>query len=149
APLDLRRRIFRKVSKDGWRERMAIMTQANGGDDQFDPLLVREQLLPAAFDISPHAQIIVDSNGQLAYVNEPARGLFNLTPSDLGRPVQDLEVSYRPLELRSLMSDSLDQRKPIVVRDVQWEAPAQQTRHYDVHIAAVNGGARPLGVSIS
>src|SRR5215475_11612856 len=47
APLDLRRRIFRKVSKDNWRERMAIMNQASG-DDGFDPNAATEHLYPAA-----------------------------------------------------------------------------------------------------
>src|SRR6188474_1466158 len=32
APNDLRQRIFRKVAKDNWRERMAIMSHASGDD---------------------------------------------------------------------------------------------------------------------
>jgi hypothetical protein len=43
-----------------------------------------------------------DPDGLLAVFNERARALFNMTPSDVGRPIQNLEVSYHPVELRSL-----------------------------------------------
>ena len=107
-------------------------------------------LYPSALDASPHAQIIVDGNGLLAVVNERARTLFNLAPADLGRPIQDLEVSYRPVELRSLMAQVLDQRRPIVLREVQWDAPERETRYMDVHVNGLNGhNGRPMGVSVS
>src|SRR5262245_20583542 len=62
SPLDLRRRIFRKVSKDNWRERMAIMNQASG-DEAFNGDNGKDNLYPAAFDVGPNAQMIVDGNG--------------------------------------------------------------------------------------
>ena len=37
----------------------------------------------------------------VALVCSAAEALFTLRPRDLGRPFQDLEVSYRPVELRS------------------------------------------------
>lgn len=104
APIDLRQRIFRKVAKDNWRERMAIMSHASG-DDSLAGEFGRESLYPAAFNLGPNAQVVVDSNGLLAFFNERARMLFALAPSDVGRPIQDLEMSYRPLELRSLMTE--------------------------------------------
>ena len=55
----------------------------------------------AAFDAGPVAQIAVDRKGRLVLANEKARQLFQLAPTDLGRLFQDLEISYRPVELRS------------------------------------------------
>ena len=148
APIDLRRRIFRKVAKENWRERMAIMTQASG-ENGFDDVS-QASLYPVALDASPHAQYVVDTNGLLTLFNDRARTLFNLAPTDLGRPVYDLELSYRPLELRSLIAQVLEQRRTIVLRDINWESPGREARHYDVHVSLLgNGGARLLGVSIA
>jgi two-component system CheB/CheR fusion protein len=57
-------------------------------------------MFPAIFDVSPTAQFVIDANGVLAVFNERARTQFGIVPSDLGRPFQDLEVSYRPVERR-------------------------------------------------
>jgi two-component system CheB/CheR fusion protein len=107
-------------------------------------------LFSSAFDVSPYAQFIVDNNGFLAMFNERACSLFSLIPGDAGRPIQDLELSYRPVELRSPIAQALDQRRPILIRDVQLDAAAREPRYFDVHVAAVNGhNSRPLGVSIT
>src|SRR5262249_16837950 len=79
APVDLRRRVFRKVPKDRWRERMAIMTQASG-ENVFEDQSHAVNLSPATLDASPHAQFVVDTNGLLALFNDRGRALFNLAP---------------------------------------------------------------------
>jgi PAS domain-containing protein len=48
--------------------------------------------------------------------------LFNIAPSDSGRPIQDLELSYRPIELRSLIDQAVEQRRPVAVKDVEWQS---------------------------
>ena len=150
APIDLRQRIFRKVAKDNWRERMAIMSHASG-DDSLAGEFGRESLYPAAFDLGPNAQVVVDSNGLLAFFNERARMLFDLAPSDVGRPIQDLEMSYRPLELRSLMTEAIEQRRAIPLREVQWDALGRTPKFFDVHVVPIfnGGGGGPIGVSLT
>jgi two-component system CheB/CheR fusion protein len=150
APIDLRQRIFRKVAKDNWRERMAIMSHASR-DDSLAGEFGRESLYPAAFDLGPNAQVVVDSNGLLAFFNERARMLFDLAPSDVGRPIQDLEMSYRPLELRSLMTEAIEQRRAIPLREVQWDAPGRTPKFFDVHVVPIfnGGGGGPIGVSLT
>jgi two-component system CheB/CheR fusion protein len=148
APVDLRRRIFRKLSKDTWRERMAIMNQANG-EFEFN-VSANHSLHPAALDASPAAQFVVDGNGLLALFNERARTLFSLVPADVGRPIQDLEVSYRPMELRSLLKQIFDERRPILIRDVQWNSNGREPRFFDVHLSPLNGdNGRVSGVSVA
>ena len=147
APIDLRRRIFRKVAKDNWRERMAIMTQANG-ENGFDSLN-HHAMFPAIFDVSPTAQFVVDTNGVLAVFNDRARTQFSMVPSDLGRPFQDLEVSYRPVELRSALAQTAEQRRPVILRDVHAES-GQDAKYFDVHVVPLaDNGGRTLGVSVS
>ena len=56
---------------------------------------------------------MVDAGGYLMLANGRARALFKLSVDDLARPFQDLELSYRPLELRSKIQQAyLDRRLP-------------------------------------
>ncbi len=127
TPLDLRSRIFRKVTKDNWRSRTALGIPGSR-DEVFGQLTASENLYPAAFDVSPNAQFVVDADGQLTVFNERARALFNIVPSDLGRPMQDLELSYRPIELRSHIKDALDHRRPVLLKDVEGDTVARERR---------------------
>jgi two-component system CheB/CheR fusion protein len=133
APIDLRRRIFRKVSKGGWRDRMAIMNQA-GGDPEVESAATHNVYV-AAFQAGPDPQVVIDAHGLLGAYNERARLLFALTPADVGRPIQDLELSYRPVELRPHLAQAAENRRPLVVRDLVWDAAGREPRYYDVHIA--------------
>ena len=44
---------------------------------------------------------VVSRAGRLTFANLPARALFRLSREDLGRPLADLELPYRPVELRA------------------------------------------------
>src|SRR5205807_6636561 len=111
-------------------------------------LTPRPRLLDLAFDQGPVAQIAVDERGCLSFANESARLLFGLGPADLGRLLQDLELSYQPVELRSLIQESTRTRAPVKVADAPWRGPGRQERHFEVQIlpladpaGAVIGGA--------
>ena len=148
TPVDLRRRIFRKIAKDGWRERMAIMNQAADDDRNGNGSPVA--VFPAVFDASPIAQLAIDTAGALLMFNERARSVLNIVPSDLGRPIQDLEMSYRPVELRSLIEQASRERRPVAVKDVEWQALGREPRFFDVSIVPLlDGGGKTLGTSIS
>jgi two-component system CheB/CheR fusion protein len=148
TPIDLRRRIFRKIAKDGWRERMAIMNQA--ADDDRNGNGSTTSIYPAVFDASPHAQLAIDTGGALVMFNERARSIFNIVPSDLGRPIQDLEMSYRPVELRSMIEQAARERRPVLVKDVEWQALGREPRFFDVSIVPLlDGGGKSLGSSIA
>ena len=45
------------------------------------------------------AQIAVGGDGASRWSTIEPRAMFGLSDRDLGRPFQDLEVSYRPIEL--------------------------------------------------
>jgi len=147
TPLDLRRRIFRKVAKDDWRERMALMSHANGdvldGPD-------RSAILPVLFDANPAAQFVVDTEGVLAIANERARATFGLAPADVGRPFQDLEVSFRPVELRSTIAQALEHRRPVTLRDIVSDGAGREPKYFDVYVAPLNDATgRTVGVSVA
>ena len=148
TPIDLRRRVFKKIAKDGWRDRMAIMNQA--AEDDASGNGSNGPMYPAVFDAAPHAQIAIDSAGALAMANDRARSVFNILPSDLGRPIQDLEISYRPLELRSLIDQAMRERRPVTVKDLEWQVLGREPRFFEVSIVPlIDGGGRTLGISVA
>jgi two-component system, chemotaxis family, CheB/CheR fusion protein len=80
-------------------------------------------ILGTAFDNGPVPQFVVDSEGRLAFANDRARALLGLRAGDLGRPVRELELSYRPVELRPLIEQVRTERLPVDLNDVTWAAP--------------------------
>ena len=48
----------------------------------------------------PLPQVVVTAGGVVALANRQAEMLFGVSPRDVGRPFRDLEISYRPVELR-------------------------------------------------
>ena len=110
-PLDVKLRIFRKLPRRAARERYAFVLQPGDGDPS--PAEAAGGFREAAIDASPVAQIVVDAAGNLVFANLQARTAFRLTGADVGRPLQDLEVSYRPAELRPTIEQAFDQRRPV------------------------------------
>src|SRR5205807_5188876 len=71
------------------------------------------------FENAPVAQLVVDRAGILALANRHARTIFGLGINQVGRPFKDLELSYRPVELRSRIDQVLNERRPTTVTDIQ------------------------------
>jgi two-component system, chemotaxis family, CheB/CheR fusion protein len=143
-PVDLKHRIFARAAVSDTRDRLLALLPA----PSTSPAPVRAprlRLLDLAFDQGPVAHLVVDDRGCLAFANESARLLFGLGPADLGRPLQDLELSYRPVELRSLIQESTKRRAPVKVADVAWPAPGREERHFEVQILPLT---EPLGAVI-
>ena len=109
-----------------------------------------DELEDAAFEHSPVAQIVVDGENRIAAVNQAARTLFGIKMKDVGGPLRDLEVSHRPVELRSLIDEARHERRPTGVKNVTWETGQGMPRSLDVHLAPLAGrGDTVLGVGVS
>ena len=135
--VDLKRRISAKLPGQGnqLRERLALLNSGGGNGDSA-PLPGREQRLrELVLDSGPTAQLVVDLRGALVIANDRARSLFDISVADLGHPIQDLKVSYRPVELRSAIDQVLGERRPVLLRDVEWPGPNGDTRWLDVQVA--------------
>ncbi len=114
-PVDLRKRLFRKIPGVGPGDVPRAAAQY-GTDEQFGA----SRLEAAALAAGPVAQLAIDQAGKLAVVNVRAGNLFNLHARDVGRLFQDLEVSYRPIELRSVMEQVKKDRRAVELTDVTW-----------------------------
>jgi hypothetical protein len=68
----------------------------------------------AAFEADPLGQIVVDAGRVLVLAHERARGMFGISIRDVSRSLQDLDISYKPVELRSMIDQAISQRRTIV-----------------------------------
>jgi two-component system, chemotaxis family, CheB/CheR fusion protein len=130
GPVDLKRRVFRKVPHEDAPPRVAAAEQDGHELSRIaSEALIRE----AGFEVAPTAQLVVDPEGRLVLANLQARMYFGLAPGDIGRPIQDLEVSYRPVELRSRIEQAYNERHAITLRDVEWKV-GEDVRFVDVQV---------------
>jgi two-component system CheB/CheR fusion protein len=144
TPVDVKRRVFQRVVRGELRETLRALGAGDGR--HVDPT---EDLRAASFEAGSPAQLVVDRQGVLVLANQDARLLFDLTERDIGRPIQDVEVSYRPIELRSLIQDAYAQRSAITRRGVGWKTDAG-SRVLEVRVAPlVSREGEPLGVAVA
>jgi two-component system CheB/CheR fusion protein len=147
APIDLKRRFFRKLPRPAGNgvSISALTAAANGLRDA--PLFdgVRAEGLAAA----PVATMLVTADGVLAFANQRAEAMFGLSPRDIGRPFRDLDVSYRPVELRSYIDDVMQQRRPTSVREVELPRTAGDSLFLDIDLTPlVDDEGAQLGVAL-
>jgi two-component system CheB/CheR fusion protein len=147
TPIDLKLRIFERT-KGRVRERLLAQDPANAANDVSDD--DRGRLHRAAFDRSPTAQIVLDNEGKVALVNNRAAQLFGLTAEDLSRPFHDLEVSYRPAELRSSLDRVRKERRPIHLREVERTLDSGERTYLDIEMIPLLGeGGAVIGTQLS
>ncbi len=132
---DLKRRIFVK----GQSADQSFRTPRR--DRPVMPAVPQFSLTETAFELAPSAQIVLDPDGRISSLNHAARTLFGLKLSDIGRPVQDLEVSYRPVELRSLLDEAREGRVIVTRTDIPWEPVEGEARTLDVQLSPLTSAA--------
>jgi two-component system, chemotaxis family, CheB/CheR fusion protein len=128
--VELKRRFFKKIPVEN-RERRVVVpvdTSGSGSEDELE----RGRLLQSALMSSAAAQLVLDTDSRLSMSNHRAMHLFGLSHRDIGRPIQDLEISYRPVELRTHIEEAQRQRRPLWLREVEF----------------VRGGSEPLSLDI-
>jgi two-component system CheB/CheR fusion protein len=149
SPVDLKNRVFTKIGRGRIAERPSLLVNGAYRDGRTDMTEIG-RLRDAAFDNAPVAQMVLDPVGRLTFCNSRARSLFGLSAKDLGRPIQDLEVSYRPIELRSGIEQALRQRRPVMHKNVPWAAIGGEPLYLDIVIAPVNGESSEIsGISVT
>jgi two-component system, chemotaxis family, CheB/CheR fusion protein len=129
VPADLPRRIFRVVARASHRDRLA--PPETGRENMSNGSSPQMRLRQAAFEADPTPQLIVDAAGVLISATAGARQQFGLRHMDIGKPLQELEVSYRPADLRGAIDSVVADRREVVIKDVH-HVTAGQTRDYEV-----------------
>jgi two-component system CheB/CheR fusion protein len=142
-PVDIKHRVFTKSRLD---HPPVLAADVEPLQVAGDPAHHRDLALEA----SPLPQIVVDETGTLVVANRAARQLFDVAAADVGRPLKDLELSYRPVELRSNLEQAFESRRGHVLRDVVFETAGDEgNRDLDVHIAPLLAGQALVGASVA
>jgi len=76
-------------------------------------------------------------------VNAAARQQFGLTIKDVGGPVQDLELSYRPVALRPALDRALNERREVTLNSVHFMV-AGEPRTFDITVSPLFGDDREI-----
>jgi two-component system CheB/CheR fusion protein len=146
-PVDLKRRMFRRVPVTPTS--LAHFPAHEVLADRHAEIGSLDHLRKHAFSASPVAQVVVTTDDVVALVNQQAEVLFGLSTSDVGRPLRDLELSYRPVELRGYVEQAKVERHAIRVKDVEWRRGNGEVSWLEIHVNPfVDGESGLLGVSI-
>ncbi|MGH7803683.1 MAG: CheR family methyltransferase [Candidatus Binatia bacterium] len=149
APIDLKRRIFAKVAQANLRDRLLLLAHA-GREDAANQFADQMKLRDSAFDADVVAQIVFDNAGILVLANDSARALLGLGVKDLGRPLADLEIAYKPVDLRSHVNQVQAERRPVLLRGVAFPTPNGGARYLDVRVLPLfDGGIVSLGTKVA
>jgi two-component system CheB/CheR fusion protein len=148
-PVDLKRRVFAKVPR-GASIRDRYTNPILPAVEDSPRLVSHVKLREAGFEASPVAQLIIEAGGLLGMANDKARSLFGITPSDLGRPFQDLQISYRPADLRSCIDQAYHDRRPAKLGEVGWNPRPGEVGYLDIHVVPLfEPGGPPQGATVT
>lgn len=147
-PVDLKRRLFRKIATGRERDPPPVGSAtplARTTVPATSKAVVRE----SAFDAAPIALIVVNRSGVLALANERARMMFAIGQDDIGRRLEEVEVSFRPVRLEPLIEQVYAERRWITLKDVP-RATATGETFLDVQVLPLYDPAgAALGVEVS
>jgi len=146
TPVDLQRRVFSKVPRSSLRDRLLLAAHPPHVDPADE---VGSAVRESAFDAGPVAQIAVDADGVVAVINQRARAMFGLSLADLGRPLKDLEVSYRPVELRANIEMAQAERRGVVLTHESIAIAGGDVRELDVLITPLYSADSMLGTTVT
>ena len=145
APVELKQRVFRKAAASPMLRRTpSVAAEPPGLVSDAIPGDLRE----AAFDIGAPAQLVVDAAANVVMINDAARRTFGLGSHDLGRTIHDLEISYRPVDLRSQLDLIAKEPRAIDLTDVSWRV-GDRERALEVRLVPLVSDSVRLGTAIT
>jgi two-component system CheB/CheR fusion protein len=146
SPIDLKRRIFRRVSRTSVSH---DMTTAEPGARLPASAVGLDGLRNEAFAASPTAQLVLTADGQVALVNRHLESLFGVSSRDVGRPFRDLDVSFRPVELRKYVEQAQLERRTLRITDVEYARSQSEITHLEIQVSPLTSpDGSLLGVSL-
>jgi two-component system, chemotaxis family, CheB/CheR fusion protein len=99
----------------------------------------KRQLRDLALEAAPFSILGIDADGIVILINSQMRNVFGMTSRELGRPFHDLEISYRPVELRSLIERAYAEHRVVRVSSVERRMSPDEVQYWDIHIQPLWG----------
>jgi len=146
TPIELKWRVFGKTVSQSLHDPLPPTEP----QESRAPMPIDDRLHVLSLETDPVARLVVRGDGILTFANSRARSLFRLTHQDFGKRFQDLEISYRPVELRSLVQDALAQRRIMSRKDIPWPSDSGEVRYLDLEVAPLaESSGETLGAQIA
>ena len=133
--VSMRQRIFRRRPGPAVPRYQSLPIRLDSiGTPEMREVGRKRQLRDTALETAPFAFIGIDVDGNVGLVNAQMRNMFGITSRDIGRPFHDLEISYRPVELRSLIERAYSEHRVVRVNSVERQLSPSDTQFLDIHI---------------
>jgi two-component system CheB/CheR fusion protein len=146
--VSMRHRIFRRragMSPKRYQQAQ-VKTGVTSGSDMRE-VARRRHLRDLALESAPNPMLSLDADGIVVLINAQMRAMFGLATRDEGRPFRDLEISYRPAELRSLIEQANTERRQVRVGAVERITGKDEVQYLDILIQPLwDSGSAPEGV---
>jgi len=134
TPVDLKERIFTKVASLHLQDRLVLLAQS-GSKEATNHIARQLRVRELTTEGTPYPQIVVDAAGILISANQLARLLFTIPADDLGRSLKDLELSYKPVDLRTPIDRINRDRRPVSMPSVEIKRGDGTPGLYDIQAA--------------
>jgi two-component system, chemotaxis family, CheB/CheR fusion protein len=151
GPMNMRHRLFRRravapTASLHQPTRMRFETTPHGDVRETGRHRVLRDL---AVELAPNPILCVDLDGTVVVINSQARDLFGLSVHDVNKRFRDLEISYRPLELRSLIEQAQNELKTLRINTVE-RYIKDELHFFDVIVQPLWGNRMDLfGVTVA
>ncbi|GAA3084239.1 CheR family methyltransferase [Streptomyces rectiviolaceus] len=148
--VNIRQRVFRRRPGGSATPYPAIPAKIRPGVGIEAQAATRtRQLRDLILDAAPGAAVALDGDGILVMINNEARSQFGLTTHDVGRPFQDLEISYRPAELRSLIDQATHERRTLRVNGAERRV-GNEIQYFDIVVQPIaSGPGLPVATNVT
>jgi two-component system, chemotaxis family, CheB/CheR fusion protein len=145
-PVDLKRRVFRRAPRAA---QVAGAAMSELPRPAAAPVTGLDQLRSEAIAASPLAQLVLTSDDLVAVTNRQLEKQFGVSSRDIGRPFRDLDLSYRPVELRRYIEQAQVERRTLRIADIQLPRGAAETTFLEIQVSPLTDAEGSLlGVSV-
>ncbi len=146
TPVELKWRVFTKTATQSILD---VLPQPEREEDTAT-MSNDDRLQVLSLEADPVARVVVRGDGTLSFANSRARALFRLVSQDVGKRLQDLEMSFRPIELRSPIQDATASHRTVARRDIAWPTDSGEARYVDLEVMPlIDASGETRGVQIS
>lgn len=143
--IDPRHRLFQKVNHTSLRSRLLAMA----GRGKASGPMEDDRIVELAFEHRASPEILLDAAGTVLAVNARARTMFGIGVDAISRPFQDLELSYRPVELRSRIDQVRAEGRVVELDEVARWTPSGDLTYLDVKLVPLIFEGQHRGVVIT
>jgi len=138
--VSMRQRVFRRRPGAATPRYQSLPSKLDViGTPEMREVSKKRQLRDLALETAPFAVLGVDAEGAVVLINNQMRAMFEMTARDIGRPFHDLEISYRPVELRSLIERAYAEHRVVRVNAVERPMGPGELQYLDIHIQPLWG----------